>query len=111
MNYKNLLKYLTKDGYAHLFATVGDTALPAELVNGSEGDTYQVELRRDDTGELAAKPVTLTPNGALLAMRLVEALPMGDYPCTAVVTAIRGGQVMGSVNLSVTIHSGCLWNL
>lgn len=96
---------------AHLFATVGDTALPAELVNGSEGDTYQVELRRDDTGELAAEPVTLTPNGALLAMRLVEALPMGDYPCTAVVTAIRGGQVLGTVEISVTIHSGYLWNL
>lgn len=96
---------------AHLFATVGDTALPIELVNGSEGDTYQVELRRDDTGELAAEPVTLTPNGALLALRLVEALPMGDYPCTAVVTAIRGGQVLGTVEISVTIHSGYLWNL
>lgn len=96
---------------AHLFATVGDTALPAELVNGSEGDTYQVELRRDDTEELVAEPVTLTPNGALLAMRLVEALPMGDYPCTAVVTAIRGGQVLGTVEISVTIHSGYLWNL
>lgn len=96
---------------AHLFATVGDTALPAELVNSSEGDTYQVELRRNDTGELAAEPVTLTPNGALLALRLTEALPMGNYPCTATVTALRDGQVMGSVNLSVTIHSGYLWNL
>lgn len=96
---------------AHLFATVGDTALPIELVNGSEGDTYQVELRRDDTGELAAEPVTLTPNGALLALRLVEALPMGDYPCTAVVTATRDGQVLGTVEISVTIHSGYLWNL
>lgn len=96
---------------AHLFATVGDTALPAELVNGSEGDTYQMELRREDTGELVTEPVTLTPDGALLALRLVEALPMGDYPCTATVTALRDGQVMGSVNLSVTIHSGYLWNL
>ena len=96
---------------AHLFATVGDTALPIELVNGSEGDTYQVELRRNDTGELAAEPVTLTPNGALLALRLTEALPLGNYPCTATVTALRDGQVMGSVNLSVTIHSGYLWNL
>ena len=96
---------------AHLYATVGDTALPAELVNSSEGDTYQVELRRNDTGELAAEPVTLTPNGALLALRLTEALPLGNYPCTATVTALRDGQVMGSVNLSVTIHSGYLWNL
>lgn len=96
---------------AHLFATVGDTALPIELVNGSEGDTYQVELRRDDTGELAAEPVTLTPNGALLAIRLVEPLPMGDYPCTATVTATRDGQVLGTVEIAVTIHSGYLWNL
>lgn len=96
---------------AHLFATVGDTALPAELVNGSEGDTYQVELRREDTGELVTEPVTLTPNGALLAMRLVEPLPMGDYPCTATVTAIQDGQVLGTVELSLTIHSGYLWNL
>lgn len=96
---------------AHLYATVGDTALPAELVNGNEGDTYQVELRRDDTGELAAEPVTLTPNGALLAMRLVEPLPMGDYPCTATVTATRDSQVLGTVDIAVTIHSGYLWNL
>lgn len=96
---------------AHLFATVGDTALPIELVNGSEGDTYQVELRRDDTGELAAEPVTLTPNGALLALRLVEPLPMGDYPCTATVTATRDSQVLGTVDIAVTIHSGYLWNL
>lgn len=96
---------------AHLFATVGDTALPAELVNGSEGDTYQVELRREDTGELVTEPVPLTPNGALLAMRLVEPLPMGDYPCTATVTAIQDGQVLGTVELSLTIHSGYLWNL
>ena len=96
---------------AHLYATVGDTALPAELINGSDGDTYQVELRRDDTGELAAEPVTLTPNGALLALRLTEALPLGNYPCTAVVTALRDGQVLGTVELSVTIHSGYLWNL
>lgn len=96
---------------AHLYATVGDTALPAELVNGNEGDTYQVELRRDDTGELAAEPVTLTPNGALLALRLVEPLPMGDYPCTATVTATRDSQVLGTVDIAVTIHSGYLWNL
>ncbi len=96
---------------AHLFATVGDTALPAELVNGSEGDTYQVELRRVDTGELVTEPVTLAANGALLALRLVAPLPMGDYPCTATVTAIRDGQVLGTVELSLTIHSGYLWNL
>lgn len=96
---------------AHLFATVGDTALPAELFNGSEGDTYQMELRRDDTEELVAEPVTLTPDGALLALRLVEALPMGDYPCTATVTAIQDGQVLGTVDIAVTIHSGYLWNL
>lgn len=96
---------------AHLFATVGDTALPIELVNGSEGDTYQMELRREDTGELVTEPVTLAPNGALLALRLVEPLPMGDYPCTATVTATRDGQVLGTVEISVTIHSGYLWNL
>lgn len=96
---------------AHLYATVGDTALPAELVNGSEGDTYQMELRREDTGELVTEPVTLAPNGALLALRLTQSLPMGDYPCTATVTAIRDGQVLGTVELSLTIHSGYLWNL
>ena len=95
----------------HLYATVGDTALPAELINSSESDIYQVELRRDDTGELAAEPVTLTPDGALLALRLTQSLPMGDYPCTATVTAIQDGQVLGTVDIAVTIHSGYLWNL
>ena len=42
---------------------------------------------------------------------LTEALPYGDYPCTATVTALRDGEAVGTVEIAVTIHSAYLWNL
>ena len=88
-----------------------ETALVTEIVIQSATDLYRVELRRNDTGELAAQPVDIAPCGTQLALTLTEALPLGDYPCTATVTAIRDGQTAGALELSVTIHSAYLWNL
>lgn len=96
---------------AHLYATVDETALVTEIVNQSQTDLYQVELRRDDTGELVAEPVEIAPGGTQLALTLTEALPLGSYPCTATVTAIRDGQAAGTLELAVTLHVAYLWDL
>ena len=96
---------------AHLYATVDETALVTEILNQSQTDLYQVELRRDDTGELVAEPVEIAPGATQLALTLTEALPLGSYPCTATVTAIRDGQTAGTLELAVTLHVAYLWNL
>ena len=96
---------------AHLYATVDETVLVTEIVNQSQTDLYRVELRRDDTGELVAKPVDIAPGSTQLALTLTEALPLGNYPCTATVTAIRDGQTVGTLDLAVTLHVAYLWNL
>ena len=95
---------------AHMYATVDNTALVTEIVNKSQTDTYRVELIRDDTGAAMAEPVEVGPGNALLALRLTEALPMGNYPCTALVTRLVDGQPSGTLELSVTVHSAYLWN-
>ena len=94
---------------AHMYATVDNTALVTEIVNKSQTDTYRVELIRDDTGAAMAEPVEVGPGNALLALRLTEALPMGNYPCTALVTRLVDGQPSGTLELSVTVHSAYLW--
>lgn len=96
---------------AHLYATVDETALVTEIVNQSQTDLYRVEVRRDDTGELAAEVVEIAPGSTQLALTLIEPLPLGNYPCTAAITALRNGQAVGTVELSVIIHSAYLWNL
>ena len=96
---------------AHLYAIVDDTALVTEITNQSDTDLYRVELCREDTGELAAEPVEIAPGSTQLTLALTEALPLGDYPCTATVTAIRGGQPVGTVELAVTLYVAYLWNL
>ena len=70
-----------------------------------------MELRRDDTGELAAEPVEIAPGATQLALTLTESLPLGNYPCTATVTAVRDGQTVGTLELAVTLPVAYLWNL
>lgn len=96
---------------AHLYATVDKTALAAEIRNDSDADHYRVELRRDDTGDPVTKAVEIAPGATLLSLWLTEALPYGDYPCTATVTALRDGEAVGTMEIAVTIHSAYLWNL
>lgn len=96
---------------AHLYATVDKTALAAEIRNDSDADHYRVELRRDDTGDAVTKAVEIAPGATLLSLWLTETLPYGDYPCTAAVTALRDGKVVGTMEIAVTIHSAYLWNL
>ena len=96
---------------AHLYATVDETGLETEIRNGSDKDSYRVELRRDDTGAAVTEAVEIAPGATLLSLWLTEPLPCGDYPCTATVTALRDGEAAGTVEIAVTLHSAYLWNL
>ena len=96
---------------AHLYAVVGETVVTTEIVDQSQTDFYRVELRRDDTGELVAEPVEIAPGGTQLALTLTEALPLGNYPCTATITALRDGQTVGTLELAITLHVAYLWDL
>ena len=96
---------------AHLYAAVGETVVTTEIVDQSTTDLYRVELRRNDTGELVADPVEISPGGTQLALTLTEVLPLGNYPCTATITALRDGQPVGSLELAVTLHVAYLWDL
>ena len=95
---------------AHMYATVEDTTLMTEIANNSKTDAYQVELVRKDTGAAITEPVEVGPGAVLFALSLTEALPMGNYPCTALVTRLVNGQPAGTLELSVTVHSAYLWN-
>lgn len=53
----------------------------------------------------------IAPGSTQLALTLTESLPLGNYPCTAIITALRDDQAVGTVELSITIHSAYLWNL
>ena len=53
----------------------------------------------------------IAPGSTQLALTLTEPLPLGDYPCTATVTAVRDGQTVGTLDLAVTLHVAYLWNL
>ena len=96
---------------AHLYATVDKTGLETEIRNDSDSDHYRVELRRNDTGAAVTEAVEIAPGATLLSLWLTEPLPYGDYPCTAIVTALRDGEAVGTVEIAVTIHSAYLWNL
>ena len=96
---------------ADLFATVDSDEVSACLTNGSDTDTYTVELRRVDNGDLLTDPLTLAPGETISAFKLTELLPYGNYPCTAIIYAERDGQPIGTVELSVTLHVAYLWEV
>lgn len=95
---------------AHLYATVDSTTVMTEIINYGLTDRYTVELRWDDTGEIIVEPFQVEPGDTRIAIALTQPLPLGDYPCTAIITAERDGQTTGALELAVTIHSAHLWN-
>lgn len=95
---------------AHLYATADSTQVMTKIINQGLTDSYTVEIRRDDTGETIVAPFEIGAGSSRVAVELTEALPLGDYPCTAVVSLVRDGQTVGTLELAVTIHSAYLWN-
>ncbi len=92
-----------------LLALVGGTAVDCRVDNNSTKDTYQIAITRNDTKEAVVEPFTLGPGHVLDQLTLKEALPMGDYPCTATVSKLADGKTSGSMELAVTLHVAYLW--
>ena len=93
----------------HLYALVGETEVKAQLENRSETDTYRIELRLDSTGDAIAEPVELAPGKSVKTVTLLKAMNYGNYDCTAVVTAFRNGETVGSMEIETTLHVAYLW--
>ncbi len=95
----------------HLYGTVGSTEVKVQLENHSETDTYRIEFLRDDTEAALADPVELAPGKSCKTLSLPEAMEYGDYACTAVVTALRDGKTVGTLEIDTTLHIAYLWAL
>ena len=93
----------------HLYALVGETEVKAQLENRSETDTYRIELRLGSTGNAIAEPVELAPGKSVKTVTLLEAMDFGNYDCTAVITAFRNGEAVGSMEIETTLHVAYLW--
>ena len=94
----------------HLYGLVNETAVKAELTNHSETDTYKIEILLDSTREAIAEPVELAPGKTSRSLTLLEPMDFGNYDCTAVVTAIREGKIIGTLEIETTLHVAYLWN-
>ena len=103
---KNQIQVTVSD---HLRALVGATEVKAQLENRSETDTYRIELRLNSTGDAIAEPVELAPGKSVKTVTLLEVMDFGNYDCTAVVTALRNGEAIGSTEVQVTLHVAYLW--
>ncbi|MGN0978769.1 MAG: S-layer homology domain-containing protein [Candidatus Avoscillospira sp.] len=103
---KNQIQVTVSD---HLYALVGETEVKAQLENRSETDTYRIELRLGNTGDAIAEPVELAPGKSVKTVTLLEAMDYGNYDCTAVVTAFRNGEAVGSMEIETTLHVAYLW--
>ena len=103
---KNQIQVTVSD---HLYALVGKTEVKAQMENRSETDTYRVELRLGSTGDAIAEPVELAPGKSFKTVMLLEAMDYGNYDCTAVVTAFRNGETVGSMEIETTLHVAYLW--
>ena len=103
---KNQIQITVSD---HLYALVGETEVKAQLENRSETDTYRIELRLGSTGDAIAEPVELAPGKSVKTVTLLEAMDFGNYDCTAVVTASRNGETIGSMEIETTLHVAYLW--
>jgi len=94
----------------HLYGLVDSTAVEANLKNSSQTDTVKIQLVRKDTKEAVAEAVELAPGKTADAMTLLEELPFGNYDCLAVVTALRDGKVVGTLEVETTLHVSYLWS-
>lgn len=95
---------------AHLNAEEGKLEVVTHFENNSEGDTYTIRLKRNDSDKQLIEPMELSAGELCNVIQLQEDLPIGDYPCTATVTAVRDGKTIGTLEIAVTLHVAHLWS-
>ena len=105
---ENLIQVTVSD---HLYGLVDIAEVKVELENHSETDTYKIEIIRNDTGKVIAEVVELAPGKSCKTITLSEIMEYGDYECTAVVTALRDGKTVGTLEIETALHIAYLWAL
>ena len=105
---ENLIQVTVSD---HLYGLVDSTEVKVDLENHSETDTYKIEIIQNETGKAIAEAVELAPGRSCKTMTLSEIMAYGDYGCTAIVTAFRGGKTVGTLEIETVLHIAYLWAL
>lgn len=95
---------------AHLYALVNEQTINTRFSNDSQSDTYRIELRRKGQTELLADVLELSAGEICREIELYEPLPWGNYDCIATVTALRDGQVFGTLEIALILHAANLWS-
>ena len=95
---------------AHLYAVLGETEVHTMFSNDSEADTYKIELRQKGQEELICDAIELSAGEICPAIEMYETMELGDYPCVATVTALRDGEVFGTLEIVLTLHVANMWS-
>ena len=98
---ENLIQVTVSD---HLYGLVDSTEVKVELENHSETDTYKIEIIQNDSGKSIVETVELAPGKSCKTITLSEIMAYGDYDCTAIVTAFRGGKTVGTLEIETVLH-------
>ena len=95
---------------AHLYAVLGETEVHTLFSNDSEADTYKIELRQKNSEDLLCDAVELSAGEICPEIELYKAMELGNYPCVATVTALRDGEVFGTLEIVLTLHVANMWS-
>ena len=93
----------------HFYALVEQTDAKGTLKNNSSSDTYQIDVLSNKTGKAIAETVELAAGKSANGIDLLEPLAYGNHDCTAVITAIRDGKAIGTLEVEIAIHVAYLW--
>lgn len=94
---------------ADMYAIVEETNVELQLENNSKSDVYQITIKRNDTEAAIADMIELKAGESCKQIIMAEALEYGDYPCTVTVTALRDGEILGTLDLEATLHVAHMW--
>ena len=79
--------------------------------NDSKTDTYKIELREKGRDALICDAIELSAEEICPEIELYDAWEIGDYPCIATVTALRDGEIFGTVEIALTLHVANMWSV
>ena len=95
---------------AHLYATKNNATVNTLFSNDSKTDTYRIELWQKNYDALLCDAIELSAGEICPKIELYEVLELGDYDCLATVTALRNGEIFGTLEIAVTLHVADLWS-
>jgi len=96
---------------AHLYAVLDEKAINTMFSNDSKTDTYKIELREKGRDDLICDTIELSAEEICPEIELYETWEIGDYPCIATVTALRDGEIFGTVEIALTLHVANMWSV